>query len=144
VRERAGRSQAGGAGRYRCRYRQHPGHPPTFNASFRRALRAEDKNQRTVKSYTEVMGLLTDFLAVREHPLPVTAITRADVRASSPTSSRWKARHRTEPLPKPPDVPQGDGASRGRRPALQGHAVLPAQPNQSGRRTPLVADPPDR
>ena len=40
---------------------------PALNASFRRTLRAEDKSERTVKSYTEAVGLLADFLAARGH-----------------------------------------------------------------------------
>jgi hypothetical protein len=53
---------------------------PALNASFRRTLRAEDKSERTVKSYTEAVGLLADFLAARGHPLTVNAVKRADVR----------------------------------------------------------------
>jgi hypothetical protein len=34
-----------------------------------RSLRAEDKSERTVKSYTEAVGLLAEFLAARGHPL---------------------------------------------------------------------------
>ena len=33
---------------------------PALNASFRRTLRAADKSERTVKSYTEAVGLLQD------------------------------------------------------------------------------------
>jgi hypothetical protein len=52
---------------------------------------AGDKSEHTVKSYTEAVGLLADFLARRGHPLPVTAITRADVRDfSADQLQRWK------------------------------------------------------
>jgi hypothetical protein len=51
-----------------------------LNASFRRALRAEDKNERTVKSHTEAVGPLADCLAQRGHPLTVNTVPRADVR----------------------------------------------------------------
>src|SRR5919197_4015837 len=53
---------------------------PALNVSFRRTLRAADKSERTVKSYTEAVGLLAEFLGKRGHPLTVTEITRADVR----------------------------------------------------------------
>jgi len=41
--------------------------PLPLNASFRGALRAEGKSERTVKSYTEAVGPLADFLAARGH-----------------------------------------------------------------------------
>jgi site-specific recombinase XerC len=64
---------------------------PALNASFRRTLRAEDKSERTIKSYTEAVGLLADFLEGRGHPLTVTAITRNDVRAFiADQLQRWK------------------------------------------------------
>jgi site-specific recombinase XerD len=64
---------------------------PALNASFRRTLRAEDKSERTVKSYTEAVSLLADFLAQRGHPLTVTAITRDDVRDFiADQLERWK------------------------------------------------------
>jgi hypothetical protein len=64
---------------------------PALNASFRRTLRAEDKSERTVKSYTEADSLLADFLAQRGHPLTVTAITRNDVRDFiADQLKRWK------------------------------------------------------
>jgi site-specific recombinase XerC len=64
---------------------------PALNASFRRTLRAEDKSERTVKSYTEAVGLLADLLAQRGHPLTVTAITRNDVRGFiADQLQRWK------------------------------------------------------
>jgi site-specific recombinase XerD len=64
---------------------------PALNASFRRTLRAEDKSERTVKSYTEAVTLLADFLAQRGHPLTVTAITRNDVRDFiADQLKRWK------------------------------------------------------
>src|SRR6266545_1800467 len=53
---------------------------PALNASFRRTLRAEDKSERTVKSYTEAVGLLAEFLSGRGHSLTVNAVKRADVR----------------------------------------------------------------
>jgi site-specific recombinase XerD len=52
-----------------------------LNGSFRRTLRAEDKSERTVKSYTEAVRLFAKFLAERGHPPTVEAITRDDVRA---------------------------------------------------------------
>jgi hypothetical protein len=58
------------------------GNLSALNGSFRRTLRAEDKSERTVKSYTEAVRLLVGFLAERGHPLTVEAITREDVRAS--------------------------------------------------------------
>jgi site-specific recombinase XerD len=62
-----------------------------LNGSFRRALRAEDKSERTVKSYSEAVRLFTDFLADRGHPLMVEAITRDDVRAFvADQLDRWK------------------------------------------------------
>jgi site-specific recombinase XerC len=64
---------------------------PALNASFRRTLRAEDKSERTVKSYTEAVGLLADFLAKRDHPLTVNAVKRADVRDFvADQLERWK------------------------------------------------------
>jgi hypothetical protein len=62
-----------------------------LNASFRRTLRAEDKSERTVKSYTEAVGLLADFLAPRGHPLTVNAVKRADIRDFiADQLERWK------------------------------------------------------
>jgi transposase InsO family protein len=64
---------------------------PALNASFRPTLRAEDKCKRTVKSYTEAVGLLTDFLATRGHSLTVNAVKRADVRDFiADQLQRWK------------------------------------------------------
>jgi site-specific recombinase XerC len=64
---------------------------PALNASFRRTLRAEDKSERTVKSYTEAVGLLADFLGGRGHPLTVNAVKRADVRDFiADQLDRWK------------------------------------------------------
>jgi site-specific recombinase XerC len=64
---------------------------PALNASFRRTLRAEDKSERTVKSYTEAVGLLTDFLAARCHPLTVNTVKRGDVRDFiADQLQRWK------------------------------------------------------
>ena len=64
---------------------------PALNASFRRTLRAEDKSERTVKSYTEAVGLLADFLAGRGHPLTVNGVKRADVRDFiADQLDRWK------------------------------------------------------
>jgi len=64
---------------------------PVLNTSFRRTLRAEDKSERTVKSYTEAVSLLTDFLAQRGHLLTVTAIRRDDVRDFiADQLERWK------------------------------------------------------
>jgi site-specific recombinase XerD len=64
---------------------------PALNGSFRRTLRAEDKSERTVKSYTEAVRLFGDFLAERGHPLTVEAITRDDVRAFvADQLERWK------------------------------------------------------
>ena len=57
------------------------GNLAALNASFRRTLRAEDKSERTVKCYTEAVGLLADFLIQRGHSLTVEAISRDDVRA---------------------------------------------------------------
>jgi hypothetical protein len=34
-----------------------------LNGSFRQTLRAEDKSERTVKSYTKAVTLFADFLA---------------------------------------------------------------------------------
>jgi site-specific recombinase XerD len=62
-----------------------------LNGSFRRTLRAEDKSERTVKSYTEAVRLFADFLAERGHPLTVEAVTRDDVRAFvADQLERWK------------------------------------------------------
>jgi hypothetical protein len=67
------------------------GNLPALNDSFRRTLRAEDKSERTVKSYTEAVRLFADFLAKRGHPLRVEAITRDDVRAFiADQLERWK------------------------------------------------------
>lgn len=57
------------------------GNLAALNGSFRRTLRAEDKSERTVKSYTEAVRLFSDFLAERRRPLRIDAITRDDVRA---------------------------------------------------------------
>jgi hypothetical protein len=61
---------------------------PALNGSFRRTLRAEDKSERTVKSYTEAVRLFADFLAGRGHPLTVEAITRAILRLFLDTGIR--------------------------------------------------------
>lgn len=62
-----------------------------LNGSFRRTLRAEDKSERTVTSYTEAVRLFADFLAARRHPLTVDAVTRDDVRAFiADQLERWK------------------------------------------------------
>jgi site-specific recombinase XerD len=67
------------------------GNLSALNGSFRRTLRAEDKSERTVKSYTEAVRLFTDFLAGRDHPLTVEAITRDDVRAFVANQlDRWR------------------------------------------------------
>jgi site-specific recombinase XerD len=67
------------------------GNLSALNGSFRRTLRAEDKSERTVKSYTEAVRLFADFLAERGHPLTVEAITRDDVRAFvADQLERWK------------------------------------------------------
>src|SRR5262245_35266254 len=64
---------------------------PALNASFRRTLRAEDKSERTVKSYTEAVGLLADFLAARGHPIAVNAVKRSDIRDFiADQLERWK------------------------------------------------------
>ncbi len=64
---------------------------PALNASFRRTLRAEDKSERTVKSYTEAVGLLAEFLSGRGHSLTVNAVKRADVRDFiADQLQRWK------------------------------------------------------
>jgi integrase/recombinase XerC len=64
---------------------------PALNASFRRTLRAEDKGERTVKSYTEAVGLLADFLAARGHPITVNAVKRSDIRDFiADQLERWK------------------------------------------------------
>lgn len=64
---------------------------PALNGSFRRTLRAEDKSERTVKSYTEAVRLFGDFLARRGHPLTVEAINRDDVRAFiADQLERWR------------------------------------------------------
>jgi site-specific recombinase XerC len=68
-----------------------PGRLPELNASFRRTLRAEHKSERTIKAYTEAVGLLADFLAQRGHSLLVEAVTREDVRAFiADQLDRWK------------------------------------------------------
>jgi hypothetical protein len=41
--------------------------PPALDAGFSRTLRAEDKSECTVKSFTEAVALLADFLAGRGH-----------------------------------------------------------------------------
>jgi site-specific recombinase XerC len=67
------------------------GNLTALNASFRRTLRAEDKSERTVKCYTEAVGLLAAFLEQRGHPATVAAITRGDVRAFiADQLDRWK------------------------------------------------------
>jgi site-specific recombinase XerD len=67
------------------------GNLPALNGSFSRTLRAEDKSERTVKSYTEAVRLFADFLAGRGHPLTVEAITRDDVRAFiADQLERWR------------------------------------------------------
>jgi site-specific recombinase XerD len=64
---------------------------PALNVSFRRTLRAEDKSERTVKSYTEAVGLFTDFLAARDHPITVNAVKRSDIREFiADQLERWK------------------------------------------------------
>jgi site-specific recombinase XerD len=57
------------------------GTSPGSTAASAGRLRAEDKSERTVKSYTEAARLFAAFLAGRGHPLEVDAITRDDVRA---------------------------------------------------------------
>ncbi len=67
------------------------GNLSALNGSFRRTLRAEDKSERTVKSYTEAVRLFAAFLAVRGHPLTVEAVTHDDVRAFvADQLDRWK------------------------------------------------------
>jgi site-specific recombinase XerD len=67
------------------------GNLSALNGSFGRTLRAEDKSERTVKSYTEAVRLFAAFLAERDHPLTVEAITRDDVRAFvADQLERWK------------------------------------------------------
>ncbi len=67
------------------------GNLSALNGSFRRILRAEDKSERTVKSYTEAVRLFADFLAGRGHSLRVDAITRDHVRAFvADQLERWK------------------------------------------------------
>jgi site-specific recombinase XerD len=67
------------------------GNLSALNGNFRRTLRAEDKSERTVKSYTEAVRLFADFFAERSHPLTVEAITRDDVRAFlADQLDRWK------------------------------------------------------
>jgi site-specific recombinase XerD len=67
------------------------GNLPALNSSFRRTLRAEDKSERTVKSYTEAVRLFADFLAERGHPLTIEAVTRDDVRAFvADQLDRWR------------------------------------------------------
>jgi site-specific recombinase XerD len=67
------------------------GNLSALNGSFRRSLRAEDKSERTVKSYTEAVRLFADFLAGRGHLLAVEAITRDDVRAFiADQLERWR------------------------------------------------------
>jgi site-specific recombinase XerD len=67
------------------------GNLSALNGSFRRTLRAEDKSERTVKSYTEAVRLFADFLAKRGHSLTVEAITRDDVRAFvADQLERWR------------------------------------------------------
>ena len=86
------------------------GNLSALNGSFRRTLRAEDKSERTVKSYTEAVRLFADFLAGRGHPLTVEAITRDDVRAFvADQLERWRPPHGPESLPGPPGVLQVGG-----------------------------------
>jgi hypothetical protein len=95
------------------------GNLSALNGSFRRTLRAEDKSERTVKSYTEAVQLFADFLAERGHPLTVEAITRDDVRGlRRRPAGALEAAHGAEPLPGPPGVLQvGDWRGRaGRQP----------------------------
>jgi integrase/recombinase XerC len=67
------------------------GNLSALNGSFRRTLRAEDKSERTVKSYTEAVRLFTDFLAERGHSLTIEAITRDDVRGFiADQLERWR------------------------------------------------------
>jgi site-specific recombinase XerD len=67
------------------------GNLSALNGSFRRTLRAKDKSERTVKSYTEAVWLFAAFLAERDHPLTVDAITRDDVRAFiADQLDRWR------------------------------------------------------
>jgi len=58
-----------------------------LNGGFLRTLRAEDKSERTIKSYAEAVSLFADFLAGRGQALMVGAITRDHVAPSSPTGS---------------------------------------------------------
>ena len=63
-----------------------PGTFAALNGSFRRILRAEDKSERTVKSYTEAVRL-----AERGHPLNVEGITGGDVQYPWPWTGRDRA-----------------------------------------------------
>jgi hypothetical protein len=90
------------------------GNLSALNGSFRRTLRAEDKSERMVKSYTEAVTLFAAFLGERGHPLTVEAITRDDVQAFiADQLEALEATHGAEPLPGPPGVLQV-GGGRGR------------------------------
>ena len=69
------------------------GNLPALNGSFSRTLRAEDKSERTVKSYTEAVRLFADFLAERGHPLTIERSPETTCGPSSPTS--WSAGSRS-------------------------------------------------
>jgi hypothetical protein len=84
------------------------GNLPALNGSFRRTLRAEDKSERTVKSYTEAVGLFADFLAQRRHLVTVDAITRDDVRAFVGRARPSGAKKRV--VASPPGPAHGRGA----------------------------------
>ncbi|MPZ14950.1 MAG: tyrosine-type recombinase/integrase [Chloroflexi bacterium] len=63
----------------------------TLTASFRLALRAQNKSPRTVKSYLEALTLFRAYLAEAGMPTDVTAITREHVESFiADQAARWK------------------------------------------------------
>ena len=58
-----------------------PGDIVTLNESFERALRAENRAPRTIAIYTGTVTRFAAFLAAREMPTEVEAITRQHVEA---------------------------------------------------------------
>ena len=62
-----------------------------LNASFRRALRAQNKSDRTVEAYTDAVRLLAEFCTATGHPLTVTALKREHVELFiTDQLARWK------------------------------------------------------
>ena len=68
-----------------------PGDLTALNASFARALRAQNKSERTVQAYTDAVRLLAGFCHANGLPTTASAIERAHLeRFITDQLARWK------------------------------------------------------